>query len=51
LQFVADDACTMLMEGVRSPQGHVYKAWCLQNVGDWQWQVKAGQLKTSYASL
>ena len=50
LQFVADDACTMLMEGVRSPQGHVYKACCLQIVGDWQWLVKAGQLKRSYAN-
>ena len=50
LQFVADDACGILEEGVRDAQGNVYTACCLQICGDWQWLVKAGQLNRSYSN-
>ena len=43
LQFVADDTCGILGEGVRDAQGNVYTACCLQICGDWQWLVKAQQ--------
>ena len=50
LQFVADQSCSVLLEGVRNSQGDVFTACVLQNVGDWQWLVKSGQLKRSYAN-
>ena len=50
LDHVANDACDMLLQGVKDSQGNVYTACVLQIVGDWQWLVKAGQLSRSYSN-
>ncbi|CAK9117801.1 unnamed protein product [Durusdinium trenchii] len=51
LRFIADDACNMLREGVKDSQGNTFRACVLQCCGDWQWQIKAGQLNRSYQNV
>ena len=51
LNFIADDVCDVLANGVRDSQGHVYTTCVLQVVGDWQFLVKAGSLTRSYSNV